>query len=94
MDRGHFRERTVDVATMSGSAALEITGRHNVSLRMMSYRLLFGLTFADNRLFGQLLSVFDFLAQFLNRDGFDDVDHEVEGLGLMLAMSNGRTGRK
>lgn len=92
MDKGHFRERTVDVATMSGSAALETTDGHNISICMISNRRHFGLTFVDNRLFGQLLSIFDSLPQFLNWDSFDDVNQEVERLGWMLAMRSGRAG--
>lgn len=86
MDRGHFRERTVDVATMSGSAALETTDGYNVRVRTIQQRNHLRLTFVNNRLFGKLLPIFDPLPQFLNCNGFDDVNHEVKCLGSMLAM--------
>lgn len=77
-ERGHLRDMTVDVVTISGSFDLLITTRSWLRPSNNRGRSLYGyeLTLINHGLSGDHLTAFDSLHKLNNRMLFDQVDDE------------------
>ena len=85
VDRGHFSDMTVEVATMSASCALLITGFMSASAALGGCSPLQAHTFADDLRFGDNFACFQLSNQLLHRMLFDEIDNDIEFLSVRLA---------
>lgn len=85
VDKGHFSDMTVEVATISASWALLITVIKSASIASSGHTPVRAHTFADDLRFGNPLARFQLGNQLLHCMLCDEVDNEIKFLPLQIS---------